>query len=139
MVTEEEITRNLTMIEYYKEQLNSIDMQAQYLQAAIADFHKAKITVEQLHKADDESEILIPIGGGTFLNGSLKDSSKVLVDIGAGLVTEKTVDGAVKKIEERIKDLQGNQEKLVEMGQKLQNEATELSQKTQQMMEDKQQ
>ncbi len=63
MGKEEEITRNLTMIEYYKEQLNSIDMQAQYLQAAIADFHKAKITVEQLQNADDKSEILIPIGG----------------------------------------------------------------------------
>ena len=138
MAKEEEITRNLTMIEYYKEQLSSIDMQAQYLQAAIADFHKAKITVEQLHKASDQSEILIPIGGGTFLNGTLTDHSKVLVDIGAGLVTEKTVDAAVKKIEERIKDLRENQEKLMSLAQKIENEATELSQKTQQMMNETQ-
>ena len=138
MAKEEEITRNLTMIEYYKEQLSSIDMQAQYLQAAIADFHKAKITVEQLHKTSDKSEILIPIGGGTFLNGSLHDTSKVLVDIGAGLVTEKTIEGAVKKINERIKTLQENQEKLMEMAQKLQNEATDLSQRTQQMMNETQ-
>jgi len=138
MAKEEEITRNLTMIEYYKEQLSSIDMQAQYLQAAIADFHKAKITVEQLHKASDQSEILIPIGGGTFLNGTLTDHSKVLVDIGAGLVTEKTVDAAVKKIEERIKDLRENQEKLMSLAQKIENEAMELSQKTQQMMNETQ-
>ena len=138
MAKEEEITRNLTMIEYYKEQLSSIDMQTQYLQAAIADFHKAKITVEQLHKTSDQSEILIPIGGGTFLNGTLTDHSKVLVDIGAGLVTEKTVDAAVKKIEERIKDLRENQEKLMSLAQKIENEATELSQKTQQMMNETQ-
>ena len=138
MAKEEEITRNLTMIEYYKEQISSIDMQTQYLQAAIADFHKAKITVEQLHKASDQSEILIPIGGGTFLNGTLTDHSKVLVDIGAGLVTEKTVDAAVKKIEERIKDLRENQEKLMSLAQKIENEATELSQKTQQMMNETQ-
>ena len=139
MGKEEEITRNLTMIEYYKEQLNSIDMQAQYLQAAIADFHKAKITVEQLNNAADKSEILIPIGGGTFLNGILTDHSKVLVDIGAGLVAEKTVDDAIKKIEGRNKTLQENQEKLVSMAQKLENDATELSQKTQKMMNDVQQ
>lgn len=139
MTKEEEIARNLTMIEYYKEQLNSIDMQAQFMQAAIADFHKAKITVEQLPNAADKSEILIPIGGGAFLNGFIKDTSKVLVDIGVGLVTEKTVDDAVKKIEERIKNLQENQEKLMSMAQKLGNEATELSQKTQQMMESTQQ
>jgi prefoldin alpha subunit len=139
MGKEEEITRNLTMIEYYKEQLNSIDMQVQYLQAAIADFHKSKITVEQLHNAADKSEILIPIGGGTFLNGVLTDHSKVLVDIGTGLVAEKTVDDAVKKIEERIKKLQENQEKLMSMAQKLESDATELSQKTQKMMEDEKQ
>ncbi len=139
MGKEEEITRNLTMIEYYKEQLSSIDMQAQYLQVAIADFHKAKITVGQLHNAADKSEILIPVGGGTFLNGILTDRSKVLVDIGAGLVTERTVDDAVKKIEERIKTLRENQEKLISMAQKLENDATELSQKTQQMMNDTQQ
>ena len=138
MAKEEEITRNLTMIEYYKEQLSSIDMQTQYLQAAIADFHKAKITVEQLHKASDQSEILIPIGGGTFLNGTLTDHSKVLVDIGAGLVTEKTVDAAVKKIEERIKDLRENQEKLMSLAQKIENEASELSLKTQQIMNETQ-
>jgi len=135
MANDEEITRNLTMIEYYKEQLSSIDMQAQYLQAALTDFYKAKLTVEQLDKTDDGSEILIPLGGGTFINGSVKDPSKVLVDIGAGLVTEKTVDGAIKKIDDRIKELQENQERLMTMGQKLQNEATELSQRTQKMMD----
>lgn len=137
MTKEDEITRNLTMIEYYKEQLNSIDMQIQYMQAAIADFYKAKMTVEQLPNASDKSDILIPIGGGTFVNGILVDHSKVLVDIGAGLVTEKSIDDAIKKIDERIKTLQENQERIMAMGQKLQNEATELSQKTQQMMDGK--
>jgi len=137
MTKEDEITRNLTMIEYYKEQLSSIDMQLQYMQAAIADFYKAKLTVEQLPKASDKSEILIPIGGGTFVNGVLTDSSKVLVDIGAGLVTEKTIKDALKKIDERIISLQENSEKINSMAQKLQNEATELSQKTQKMMDEK--
>jgi len=136
MGKEEEITRNLTMIEYYKEQLNAMDMQMQYLQAAVADFQKAKLTVGQLHKAQDKSEILIPIGGGTFLNGVLTDKSKVLVDIGAGLITEKSAEDAVKKIDERIETLQQNQQKLSSMAQKLQQDATELSQITQKMMDD---
>jgi len=135
MTKEEEITRNLTMIEYYKEQLNSIDMQLQYMQAAIADFYKAKLTVENIKKTTDQSEILIPVGGGTYINGIVNNSTKLLVDIGAGIVTEKTVDDAVTKIEERIKTYQENLEKLMNMAQKLQNEATELSQTTQQMMQ----
>ena len=136
MTKEEEITKNLSLIEYYKEQLNSVDIQTQYMQAALTDYHKAKLTIEQLHNADENSDILIPVGGGAFINGSIKNVSNVLVDIGAGLVAEKTIDDALKKIDERIKSLQENQERLLSMAQKLQEDGTELSKKTQKLMEE---
>ena len=139
MTKEEEITRNLTLIEYYKQQLESIEVQLQYLQDALSDHQRAKITVEQLHNADENSEILIPVGGGTFVNGSLKNASNVLISIGAGLVVEKTVDEAVAKLDERMKKLQENHEKIIALAQKIQADAVELSQKTQKMMEETQQ
>lgn len=138
MKKEDEITKNLSVIEYYKEQLNALDLQSQYMQAALVDYYKSKITIENLHKANINSDILIPIGGGAFINGSIKDYSKVLVDIGAGLVAEKTVDDALKKIDERIKNLHGKQEKIMETAQKLQAESTEISEKTQKLIEETQ-
>jgi prefoldin alpha subunit len=138
MTKEEEITRNLTLIEYYKQQLESIDMQLQYLQSTLADYQRAKMTVEQLHALDENSEILIPIGAGTFFNGSLKNASNVLIGVGAGVVIEKTVDEAVLKLEERMKRIQENHEKMVSLGQKIQSDAEELSHKTQHMMEEAQ-
>jgi prefoldin alpha subunit len=136
MTKDQEISRNLTLIEYYKEQLTTLDAQLQYLQAAVADFYKAKITVEQLTKTTENHEILIPIGGGSYLSGLLKDNAKVLVDIGAGLVTERSHEDAVKKIQQRITALQENQQKLLTLAQKIEQEATELSEKTQKMMDD---
>jgi len=138
MTKEEEITRNLTLIEYYKQQLESIDIQLQYLQSTLADYQRAKITVEQLNKVNDNSELLIPVGAGTFVNGSLKNTSNVLIGVGAGIVIEKTVDEAVIKLEERIKRIQENLEKMVSLGKKIQSDAEELSHKTQQMMEETQ-
>jgi len=138
MTKEEEITRNLTLIEYYKQQLESIDIQLQYLQSTLADYQRAKITVEQLNTVNDNSELLIPVGAGTFVNGSLKNTSNVLIGVGAGIVIEKTVDEAVIKLEERIKRIQENLEKMVSLGQKIQSDAEELSHKTQQMMEETQ-
>ena len=138
MTKEEEITRNLTLIEYYKQQLESIDIQLQYLQSTLADYQRAKITVGQLNTVDDNSELLIPVGAGTFVNGSLKNTSNVLIGVGAGVVIEKTVDEAVIKLEERIKRIQENLEKMVSLGQKIQSDAEELSHKTQQMMEETQ-
>jgi prefoldin alpha subunit len=138
MTQEEEITRNLTLIEYYKQQLESIDMQLQYLQAAITDYQRAKVTVEQLHAVDDNSDILIPVGGGAFVNGTLKNASNVLLGVGAGLVMEKTVDETIAKLDERIHKVQESYEKVVALAQKIQGDAEDLSSKTQKMMEEAQ-
>ncbi|VVB59725.1 Prefoldin subunit alpha [uncultured archaeon] len=139
MTKEEEITRNLTLIEYYKQQLESIDMQLQYLQSTLSEYQRTKITVDQLHTVEENSELLIPVGAGTFINGSLKNSSNILIGVGAGIIIEKTVDEAVIKLEERIKRIQENLEKMVSLGQKIQSDAEELSRKTQQMIEEAQQ
>jgi len=138
MTKEEEITKNLTMIEYYKQQLESIDAQLQYLSTVLADYQRAKMTVEQLPATDSNTEVLIPLGGGAFVNGLVKNTSNILIGIGACLVVEKSVDEALVKLDDRIKKIQENQEKIVSIGQKIQSDAEELSQKTQKMMEEAQ-
>ena len=134
-MTDEEITKNLTMIEYYKEQLASLDVQLQYIQAAIGEYQKGKMTIEQLEKQEGKTELLVPVASGVFVPASASNTDKVLIDIGAGIVAEKHTDDAVKKIDERIETLLKNQEKLFSMAQKIQQEAVELSQKTQEMMQ----
>jgi prefoldin alpha subunit len=137
MTKDEELSRYMILIENYKEQLNSLDMQYSYLQAAIADYNKAKITLEQLIKTDNGTEVLLPIGGSTFVSAVTKSTSKVLFDIGGGIVTEKTSEDAIKKIDKRIESLQQTQEKLSSMAQQLQTEATQISEKAQSILEEK--
>jgi prefoldin alpha subunit len=138
MTKEEDITRNLTLIEYYKQQLESIDLQIQYLQTTLADYQRAKMTVEHLHTVEENADLLIPVGGGTFVNGCLKNASNVLIGVGAGLVVEKLASEAITKLDERIKRIQENIEKMLSLGQKIQSDAEELSEKTQQMIQETQ-
>lgn len=134
MTKEEELTRYMTLIEQHKEQMNALEMQSGYVQAAINDYNKAKMTLEQLGKVNKGDEILLPIGGSTFIYASAKDPSKVLFDIGSGFVAEKTFQDAIKKIDERIEDLQKTMEKMSTMMQQLQNEATDMSMKAQSLI-----
>jgi len=138
MTKDEELTKYMALIEQYKEQMNTLEMQSQYLKAAIADYNKAKITIEQLSNTDTGTEILLPIGGSTYINAAAKNTSKLLFDIGGGIVTEKTSDDAIKKIDKRIEGLQKTQEKLIEAMQNLQNEATEVSAKAQKLLAEEQ-
>lgn len=134
MANNDELSKYMVLIEQYKEQMNQLEIQYQYLQAAVNDYTRSKITLEQLEKEENGSNILLPIGGSTYVDANVKDTNKVLYDIGAGVVTEKSVDDALKKIDERIKDLQKTQEKLMKTINQIQNEAAEVSAKAQKLL-----
>ena len=134
MSKDEEIAKYLTLIEQYKEEINSVEMQSSYVQAIINEYNKVKITLEQLVKIDKGSEVLLPIGGSTYIQANVTNPSKVLFDVGAGVIIEKTSDNAINKIDKRIEDLQKTQEKLTAIMQNLQNEATEASAKAQKLL-----
>lgn len=133
MNKDEELQRYMMQIEQYKEQLTNLEMQISYIQSAVAEYNRAKVTVENLEKLDKETEMIIPIGGGAFINAKPTNSSKVLVDIGSGYVAEKKYEDAAKKINERIEMLEKTHEKIKSMTEQLESEATEISQKAQKL------
>ena len=127
MSNEEELNKYMMLIEQYKEQLNQLEMQSQYIQAAIQDYIKAKMTIEKLSDEKKDSEIIMPIGGSTYLNAKAEDPSKVLFDIGAGYVIEKKSEDAIKKIDKRIEDLEKSVEKVQNYIKHVQSEANECA------------
>lgn len=134
MNKEEELQKNMAIIEYYKEQLRSLELQFSYLQNTIADYTKAKITLEQISKEKKEADILLPIGGGAFIDATAKNPAKVLFDVGNGIIIEKTANEAAEKIGKRIKDLQQTEEKISSMAQQLQNGAADASVKVEKIL-----
>ena len=52
------------------------------------------------------NEVLFPIGAGIFVTASAVKTEKMLVDIGAGAVLEKTPQETVITLEGRIKELE---------------------------------
>jgi prefoldin alpha subunit len=133
MGIEEELSKYLAQIDQYKEQLGQVEAQFAYLQSIINDYAKAKITLERLSKEEEGVELLLPIGGNNFIAAVAKNTSKVLFDIGAGVITEKSSDEAAKKIDKRIKNIQQTKERLTSMAQQLQAELTETTSKAQKL------
>lgn len=134
MTKEEDLQKYMALIEQYKEQLNSLDAQFSYLQNAIMDQTKAKMTLEHLSKGDTGVDVLLPIGGGAFIDATAKKTTKVLFDVGDGIVIEKTSDDVIDTMDKRIKNLQQTEEKISNMAQKLQTEAAEVTDKAQRLM-----
>ncbi|MEM2962914.1 MAG: prefoldin subunit alpha [Candidatus Anstonellales archaeon] len=89
-------------IEIYRQQLQALIQQATGLEAVETEMMAAKETLESAEGKDDL--LLIPIGGGVFVRGKRKKGDNVLLNIGAGLVVEKTQEEALEALERRINE-----------------------------------
>jgi prefoldin alpha subunit len=57
-------------------------------------------------RGSKEEELLVPIGSGTFLRGRLTDDEKVLVNVGANVVIEKTIEEARETLQNQIEQVE---------------------------------
>lgn len=104
----EKETQNASQLMY---ELRILQMQSQEgqkqleaLQDAAAAARNALATLSSLPEAKGES--ILPIGGGVFLKATGIDGATVLVEIGAGVIAEKTVEETKKIISDRSQKLE---------------------------------
>lgn len=101
---EEELRRisiELRLLEQTAEALQSrIDM----INAVITDLMYANLSLEGLEKEKKNSELLVPIGGSSFVKARLGNSDKLIVGMGAGVSVEKTMQEAKEIIKQRLEN-----------------------------------
>ena len=52
------------------------------------------------------SDALVPIGMGTYVQTKISSNDKIVLNIGAGIAVEKTYDSAINYLEARIKEIE---------------------------------
>lgn len=101
-VTEEQVRDDLMRLDLYRNQLSQMLQQHQLITASRTDHQRARETLEGLDRTGADPELLMPVGGDTFLRGSPRDSGHVLVGIGSGIVVEMERAKAVQLLAERL-------------------------------------
>jgi prefoldin alpha subunit len=100
--TEEQVQEDLARLDAYRNQLNAMVQQHQYLSASRGDHLRAKESLEGLDRVGDSSELLIPIGGETFVRGQATPGQKILIGIGSGIVVELERPKVIELLADRL-------------------------------------
>lgn len=74
--------------------------------AVTTDLTYARIALEGLEKQPENTELLVPIGGSSYIKAKLQTPDKIIVGIGAGVSTEKTLQEAKETITKRLEELE---------------------------------
>jgi len=80
------------------------------INAVATDLTYANMALENLDKEKENAELLVPIGGTSYIRAKLDDPDRIIVGLGAGVSAEKTRQEAKEIIKKRLEDLGKNQQ-----------------------------
>src|SRR3989304_9187818 len=84
----------------------AIQSRLNMINAVIADLTYAHVALEGLEKEKENAELLVPIGGSSYVKAKLTNVDKLIVGIGAGVSVEKTLPETKDIIKTRLGDLE---------------------------------
>lgn len=106
---EEEELRKLSIeLRFLEQTAETLQQRISMLNAAMTDLTYASTALENIEKEKENAELLIPIGGSSYIQTKLASSDKVIVGMGAGVSIEKTLPEAKSILKERLEEMAKN-------------------------------
>lgn len=116
------------LMQQYQEQVEELYGQAELIERLVNEYHRTVETVQEMSDIPSQ-DTLIPIGGSTFVYGTLKDTGKVLVNAGRGILVEKPVNAAIDTLNKKIEELKKSQESILKTAEEIKGKMDELARK----------
>jgi prefoldin alpha subunit len=130
-MNEEEMRQAIGTIEYYKAQLESLTEQQQIIHYSLEENLRAVETLKEIGHCQTDSEILVPVGGSSFVYARVASNEKVLVGLGSGVSVEKDIDDALQTLDARVEELRESAGRIDERRSRIEQEHAKLSQMVQ--------
>jgi len=103
---EEEVRKISVELRFLEQTAEALQSRLNMVNAVATDLTYASTTLESLEKEEKNAELLVPIGGTSYIGARLDNPDKIIVGIGAGVSVEKTRQEAKDIIKKRLEDLE---------------------------------
>jgi prefoldin alpha subunit len=102
---DDEVRKLSVELRYFEQTAENLQQRLSMMNAAITDLSYANMTLEGIEQEKENTELLVPIGGSSYVKVKLASTDKVIVGMGAGVSIEKTVPEAKTIIKERLEEI----------------------------------
>jgi prefoldin alpha subunit len=103
--------------------LEALSKQVTLLTASLSELSFTMEAIKKLREAPEGTEILTPIGSGSFVRAKLMPLERVVTGVGADVVVERTPEEALKFLEEKSsevgKAIQDLREEMARLNQRM--------------------
>ena len=103
---EEELRKLSVEMRFLEQTAETLQQRMSLMNAAITDLTYANMTLEGIEQEKENAELLVPIGGNSYIKVKLANPDKVVVGMGAGVSIERTLPEAKATVKERLEELE---------------------------------
>lgn len=107
---EKQLRRLVTEMRMMEGSADVLNQRLQLLASSISELRLAQRSLRDLKDIESGNPLLVPVGGGVFMDAQLGDISKVVVGIGTDVSVEMDYDEAVEDIGERLQEMEQAQD-----------------------------
>jgi len=124
--------RELQALQFY---LNEYGQQAEIFTRQLELIEQRRIealaAIESIRSLNAEKEpvVLVPLGGGTTVRARVENPGKVLVNIGADTILQRTQEEAVTFLSDRITEMEAMEKKVAGTLEQLRGQINEIARK----------
>lgn len=127
----QEMYMEFQVIEQHIKQMQS---QLEMVTSQLIELNAASGSLDEFKKISPGKEIFVPLSSGIFAKAGIKDTSELLVNIGANVAVKKDVDSTKKLIQSQIEEVKNIQARIINELEKLTSHASQLEMKLQSMV-----
>jgi prefoldin alpha subunit len=131
----QELQRKYAQLQLLKQQLNAFLEEKMLVDEKVSEIVNSMDAIKNLEKVKEGDEIWSGLGSGSFLNSSVKDTAKVLVSIGAGILIKEDRSGAIGILQSRLDELNKIDKELVAEINKFSDQASQTEMEIQKLAE----
>ena len=83
-------------------------------------------SLDEFRRIDSGKEVFVPLSSGIFAKAGIKDTSEVLVNIGANVAVKKDIESTKKLIQGQMEEIRKIQKQMIDELEKLTSHAAQL-------------
>ena len=105
-ISKEEVNNLLLAAQQLEQQANRYNQQMEILNNYYNEIQNAEQTLSELTNSKENKKVLFPIGAGNFIYATVQDTEKIIVTIGAGVHSEKSLDHAIDGLKKKKSEVE---------------------------------
>jgi prefoldin alpha subunit len=121
-----EVQEKLLMLQQLQNEAETIQKRIFEMEVVESELDKTIETLEYFDGLEDGVDALMNLGAGVFAYVDVKESKKMLVDVGAGVVIEREVREVIDILKKRKEKVEKGKDQYVQLLERIYSQAQEI-------------